>query len=138
MISPKYLRCFSALSVTLVVLLTSCAGNKQSQSEGQRISQMPARLTVINQLGSSMQIYFRPDFGGEIYLGRVSIGDTKTLLIRPPFPLGRSRLVALPTPTAFAGEPIVAELVQELEPGDTLRWDLQLGTLDWRARDAAK
>jgi hypothetical protein len=138
MVTPKYFRGFGVLSVTLAVLLTSCAGSKQSQSEGQRISQMPARLTVINQFGASMQIYFRPDFGGEIYLGRISIGDTKTLLIRPPFPLGHSRLIALPTPAAFTGEPIIAELVQELEPGDTLRWDLQLGTLDWRARDATK
>jgi hypothetical protein len=135
MITSKTLRCFSVLSAALAVLLASCAGNRQSLSEGQRISRMPASLTVVNQLGSSMQIYFRPDIGGEIYLGRVSIGETKTLLIRPPFPLGYSRLIALPTPGSFVDEPIIAELVQNLDPGDILRWDLQLKTLDWRARD---
>jgi hypothetical protein len=138
MIIPKHGHWLIIFSVTLAVVLTSCAGNKQPQLEGQRISQMPARLTVVNQFGASVQIYFRPDFGGETYLGRVSTGETKTLLIRPPFPSGHSRLVALPAPAAIAGEPIIAELVQELEPGDTLRWDLQLKTLDWRARGEAK
>jgi hypothetical protein len=138
MITSKRICRSVILCIALGVLLAACAGNRNVQSEGQRISQMPARLTVINQLGTSMQIYFRPDFGGEIYLGRVSIGETKTLLIRPPFPLGHSRLIALPALSTFADEPVIAELVQELEPGDTLRWDLQLGTLDWRARDATK
>jgi hypothetical protein len=138
MMTPKSLRCFSVLSATLAVLLASCAGNRQPQSEGQRISRMPASLTVVNHLGSSMQIYFRPDIGGEIYLGRVSIGETKTLLIRPPFPSGYSRLIALPAISSFVDEPVIAELAQALDPGDTLRWDLQLRTLDWRARGAGK
>ena len=138
MIIPKHGHWAVIFSATLAIALTSCAGSKQPQLEGQGISQMPARLTVINQLGAGMQIYFRPEFGGETYLGRVSIGETNTLLIRPPFPSGHSRLVAIPAPAAFAGEPVIAELAQELEPGDTLRWDLQLKTLDWRARDAAR
>lgn len=138
MITPKPGHWSIILLVMVGVFLTCCAGNRQLQSEGQRISQMPARLTVINQLGTSMQIYFRPEIGGETYLGRVSVGETRALSISPPFPLGHSRLVAIPTPAAFGGEPVIAELVQELEPGDTLRWDLQINSLDWRARDATK
>ncbi len=136
MSAPKIFCRFSFLAAALAVLLTSCAGGRQSQSEGQRISRMPAQLTVINQLGSSMQIYLRPGLGGEIYVGRVSIGETKTLLIHPPFPGGYSRLIALPSSFSFVNEPIIVELAQELDPGDMLRWDLQLGTLDWRAREA--
>ena len=99
---------------------------------------MPARLTVVNQLHTGMQVYWRPDLGGETYLGRVSIGETKSFQLKPPFPPGRSFLVAAQAPPAWAGEPVIAELAEPIEAGDTLHWDLLMNRLDWRARTAAK
>jgi len=99
---------------------------------------MPARLIVVNQLHTGMQVYWRPDLGGETYLGRVSIGETKTFQLKPPFPPGRSFLVAALAPPAWSGEPVIAELAEPIEAGDTLHWDLLLNRLDWRARTAAK
>jgi hypothetical protein len=127
-----------AAAVCICIPFLSCANKELSRSEGQRISDMPARLTVINQLHTSMQVYLRPDLGSEIYLGRISIGETKTFLIRPPFPPGSSRLVATQTAPAWSGSPVVAELAEQLDAGDTLKWDLLLNHLDWRARTAAE
>jgi len=121
----------------MVILFLNCAGKEKLQSEGQRISDLPARLTVNNQLHTGMRVYFRPELGSEIYLGRISIGEIKTFLIRPPFPPGRSVLVATQTLPARISEPVVAELAEELAAGDTLKWDLLLNHLDWRARTAA-
>jgi hypothetical protein len=134
MIILKPSRWFIIFPAVFFVLLVSCAGKKQPQSEGQRLSEMPASLTIVNKTGASMHIYLKPEFGGEIYLGRVSFGETKTLQIRPPFPGERARLVATPIPATSVDQTIIAELGGQLEAGDTLHWDLLLKSLDWRAR----
>lgn len=138
MATLKPSRWFSILPAVFFVLLAGCAGSKKPQTEGQRLSEMPASLTIANKTGASMHIYLKPEFGGEIYLGRVSFGETKTLLIRRPFPSERARLVATPIPTTSVDQPIIAELGGQLEAGDTLHWDLLLKSLDWRARGANK
>jgi hypothetical protein len=135
---PSQSKCWYAAVFLFCSLWLSCANRELSRSEGQRISEMPARLKVVNQLHTGMQIYWRPDLGGEIYLGRVSIGETKTFQLKPPFPPGRSFLVAAPSPAAFAGEPVIAELAEPIAAGDTLHWDLLINRLDWRARTATK
>jgi hypothetical protein len=127
-----------AAAFCLCLPFLSCANKELSRPEGQRISEMPARLTVINQLHTSMQVYLRPEQSSEIYLGRISIGETKTFLLRPPFPPGRSVLVAAQTAPAWGGNPVVAELAESLTAGDTLKWDLLLNHLDWRARTATE
>jgi hypothetical protein len=134
MITLKPSRWFIIFPTVFFVLLVSCAGKKQPQSEGQRLSEMPASLMIVNKTGASMHIYLKPEFGGEIYLGRISFGETKTLQIRPPFPGERARLVATPIPATSVDQTIIAELGGQLEAGDTLHWDLLLKSLDWRAR----
>jgi hypothetical protein len=134
MITPKHSRWSIILLAVLGVLLTGCAGNKKTQTEGQRLSALPASLTVVNKTGASMHIYLKPEFGGEVYLGRVSFGETKTLQIEPPFPLEHARLVATPIPGTSVDQTIIAELGGQLEAGDILHWDLLLKSLDWRAR----
>lgn len=128
----KIIRCVAA-GFLLGSLIWSCAGHDQRKYAGQKISDNPVRLTVINQLQGSMQIYWRPDFGSEVYLGRITIGETKTFLLRPPFPPGRAYLVARQTLPAWSGEPVIAELAEPLSAGDTLTWDLQINRMDWRA-----
>jgi hypothetical protein len=121
-------------SVALVFiggLLLSCANKELSRSEGQKISELPARLTVINQLDSSVDIYLRSG-GSETFLGRVSFNETKTLQIRQPFPPGNSFLIAKPAPAAFGGRSVIRELAETLDPGDTLKWDLLLNRVDWK------
>ena len=136
MITLKHNRWFIILLVAFAVLLTGCAGKKQPQTEGQRLSGLPASLTIVNKTGASMHIYLKPEFGGEVYLGRVSFGETKTLQIRPPFPSENARLVATPIPATSVDQTIIAELGGQLEAGDTLHWDLLIKSLDWRARQA--
>ena len=113
-------------------LISSCSNKEMSRSEGRRISDQPARLIVVNQLGHSMQIYLRSAFGGESYLGRLFPSETRTLLIKPPFPPERSALMARPTQAAIFGEPITINLVEQLRSGDSLRWDLMLNQFDWK------
>jgi hypothetical protein len=124
-------------AVVCWVLFSSCANKELSRSEGQRISEAPARLIVVNSLNLATQVYLRPDFGGEVYLGRVSIGETKMFRIKPPFPPGRSFLVAVQTFPAWSGKPVIAELAESLTAGDTLHWDLQMNHLDWRVGTTA-
>jgi hypothetical protein len=133
MITLKHSRWFGIVPAAFFVLLAGCAGNKKPQTEGQRLSELPASLTVVNNMGTSMHIYLKSKFSGEIYLGRVSFGETKTLLIRRPFPSEHARLVAIPMSAASVDQAIVAELGGQLEAGDTLHWDLLLRSLDWRA-----
>jgi hypothetical protein len=124
-------------AIVCCVLVSSCANKELSRPEGQRLSERPARLTVVNSLHTAMQVYLRPDLGGEIYLGRVSIGETKSFQIKPPFPPGRSYLVATQALPAGSSAPVIAELAEALTAGDTLHWDLLLKHLDWRAGTAA-
>lgn len=138
MITLKYSRWFIIFPAVFFILQAGCAGKKQPQLEGQRLSQMPASLTIVNRTGSSMHIYLKPEFSGEVYLGRVSFGETKTLQIKPPFPGERARLVATPIPATSGEQSIIAELGGQLEAGDTLHWDLLLKSLDWRARGVKK
>ncbi len=138
MITLKHSRGVIVFPAVFFVLLASCAGKKQPQMEGQRLSELPASLMIVNRTGASMHIYLKPEFGGEVYLGRVSFGETKTLQIKPPFPGERARLVARPIPATGGDQSIVAELGGQLEAGDTLDWDLLLKSLDWRARGRDK
>jgi len=135
MLQTRIARRFAA--VVCCVLFSSCANKELSRPEGQRLSERPVRLTVVNSLHTATQVYLRPDFGGEVYLGRVSIGETKTFQLRPPFPPGRAFLVATQTLPAWSGAPVIAELAEALTAGDTLHWDLLLNHLDWRAGTAA-
>jgi hypothetical protein len=138
MITLKHSRGVIVFLAAFFVLLAGCAGKKSPQMEGQRLSELPASLTIVNRTGASMHIYLKPELSGEIYLGRVSFGETKVLRIQPPFPSERARLVATPIPATSVDQPIVAELGGQLEAGDTLHWDLLLKSLDWEARDANK
>jgi len=126
-------RSFWLAAVVGWILFSNCANKELSHPEGQRLSELPARLTVANSLFTAMQVYLRPDIGSEIYLGRVSLGETKTFQLRPPFPPGRSFLIATQALPAGRSQPVVAELAETITAGDTLRWDLLLNQLDWRA-----
>ena len=108
-----------------------CAST-QSQQGNELKSLNTVDLTVVNVLTDSYRIYFVPYTNSQVYLGRVTAGETRKFRIKVPAQrYDDTRLQAVSMHRSFEARSIEATLLRELKPGDVIRWELNGNHIQW-------
>jgi hypothetical protein len=115
----------------IIALALGCAGT-QSQEGSDLKSLNTVDLAVVNVLTDSYRIYFVPYTNSQVYLGRVSAGETRRLRIKVPAQrYDDTKLLAVSMHRSFEARSIEATLLRELKPGDVIRWELSGNHIHW-------
>lgn len=115
----------------MIAVALGCGATKTQQgSELESLNTVD--LTVINVLTDSYRIYFVPYAKSQVYLGRVTAGETKKFRIKVTAErYDDTKLLAVSMHRSFEARSIEATLLRELTPGDVIQWELSGNHVQW-------